>query len=31
MIRNPHHLVAALGLGLFAALAHAQATPAGLW
>ena len=35
MIRNPHHLIAALGLGLFAALAHsqvlAQATPAGLW
>ena len=25
------HLVAALSLGLFAALAHAQATPAGLW
>ena len=25
------HLVIALGLGLFAALAHAQATPAGLW
>ncbi len=24
-------LVAALGLGLFAALAHAQATPAGVW
>ena len=31
MIRKPHHLIAALGLGLFAALAHAQATPAGLW
>ena len=31
MIRHPHHLVAALGLGLFAALAHAQTTPAGLW
>ena len=31
MIRNPHHLIATLGLGLFAALAHAQATPAGLW
>ena len=31
MIRNPRHLIAALGLGLFAALAHAQATPAGLW
>jgi uncharacterized protein (DUF2147 family) len=28
---NTKHLVAALGLGLFAALAHAQATPAGLW
>ena len=31
MIRNTRHLIAALGLGLFAALAHAQATPAGLW
>ena len=31
MIRKPHHLIAALGLGLFAALAHAQVTPAGLW
>ncbi len=31
MTRHPHHLIAALGLGLFAALAHAQATPAGLW
>ena len=31
MIRQTRHLVAALGLGLFAALAHAQATPAGLW
>ena len=31
MTRNTHHLVAALGLGLFAAIAHAQATPAGLW
>ena len=35
MICNPHHLIAALGLGLLAALAHsqvlAQATPAGLW
>ena len=31
MIRRTRHLVAALGLGLFAALAHAQATPAGLW
>ena len=26
-----HHLAAALGLTLFAAFAHAQATPAGLW
>src|SRR3954468_5738194 len=31
MIRHTRTLVAALGLGLFAALAHAQATPAGLW
>jgi uncharacterized protein (DUF2147 family) len=31
MIRNTRHLVAALGLSLFAAIAHAQATPAGLW
>ena len=39
MFRDTCHLVAALGLGLFAALAHAQAhaqaypqaTPAGLW
>ena len=31
MIRKPPHLVAALSLGLFAAIAHAQATPAGLW
>ena len=31
MIRAPRQIVAALGLGLFAALAHAQATPAGLW
>jgi uncharacterized protein (DUF2147 family) len=31
MIRKTPHLVAALGLGLFAAIAHAQATPAGLW
>jgi uncharacterized protein (DUF2147 family) len=31
MIRQTSHLVVALGLGLFAALAHAQATPAGLW
>lgn len=28
---HTRHLVAALGLGLFVALAHAQATPAGLW
>ena len=26
-----HHLAAALGLTLFAAFAHAQATPAGVW
>jgi len=31
MIRHTRSLVAALGLGLFAALAHAQATPTGLW
>ena len=31
MIRQTTHLVVALGLGLFAAIAHAQATPAGLW
>jgi uncharacterized protein (DUF2147 family) len=31
MIRNTRRLVAALSLGLFAAIAHAQATPAGLW
>jgi len=31
MIRKTPHLVAALSLGLFAAIAHAQATPAGLW
>jgi len=35
MIKNTRHLVAALGLGLFAGFlhtaAHAQATPAGLW
>ena len=31
MIRNTRPLVAALGLGFFAVLAHAQATPAGLW
>ena len=31
MNRQTSHLVVALGLGLFAALAHAQATPAGVW
>jgi uncharacterized protein (DUF2147 family) len=31
MIRHTRHLVAALGLGLFAAFAQAQATPVGLW
>ena len=31
MFRQTRHLAIALGLGLFAALAHAQATPAGLW
>ena len=31
MIRQARQLAIALGLGLFAALAHAQATPAGLW
>ena len=31
MIRQTTHLALALGLGLFAAMAHAQATPAGLW
>ena len=31
MIRHTRPLVAALSLGLFAAIAHAQATPAGLW
>lgn len=31
MIRSTRQLVTALGLGLFAAIAHAQATPAGLW
>ena len=31
MIRHTRSLVAALGLGLFAVFAHAQATPAGLW
>ena len=31
MIQPTRHLITALGLGLFAALAHAQATPAGLW
>ena len=31
MIPQTKKLVVALGLGLFAAIAHAQATPAGLW
>ncbi len=31
MIRQTRQLALALGLGLFAAIAHAQATPAGLW
>ena len=31
MIRQTRQLAIALGLGQFAALAHAQATPAGLW
>ena len=31
MIRHTRHLAAALGLGLFTAIAHAQATPAGVW
>ena len=31
MICNLRPLVVALGLGFFAALAHAQATPAGMW
>jgi uncharacterized protein (DUF2147 family) len=31
MIHCAKPLVAALGLGLFASIAHAQATPAGLW
>ena len=31
MIHQTRSLVAALSLGLFAAWAHAQATPAGLW
>ncbi|HEY8709093.1 MAG TPA: DUF2147 domain-containing protein [Burkholderiaceae bacterium] len=31
MMRRTPHLVAALVLGLYAALAHAQATPAGVW
>ena len=30
-IRQTRQLAMALGLGLFAAIAHAQATPAGLW
>ena len=31
MIRQTRQLVFSLGLGLFAALAHAQTTPGGLW
>ena len=31
MIRYARQLVAALSFGLFASIAHAQATPAGLW
>src|SRR5438445_9986507 len=31
MILHPFSLVAAIGLGLGAHLAHAQATPTGLW
>jgi uncharacterized protein (DUF2147 family) len=31
MIHRARPLVAALGFGLFASIAHAQATPAGLW
>jgi len=31
MIRQTRQLVIALGLGFFAVIAHAQATPAGLW
>ena len=31
MIHHTRHLAAALGLGLFTAIAHAQATPAGVW
>lgn len=31
IIRQTRQLVIALGLGLFAAFAHAQATPVGLW
>ena len=31
MIHDTKRLVAVLGFGLFAALAHAQSTPAGLW
>jgi uncharacterized protein (DUF2147 family) len=30
-VRQTRQLVVAIGFGLFAALAHAQATPAGLW
>jgi uncharacterized protein (DUF2147 family) len=31
MFRQTRYLVAALGLAMFAAIAHAQTTPAGLW
>jgi uncharacterized protein (DUF2147 family) len=31
MTRHRRHVAAALTLGLFGALAHAQATPAGVW
>jgi uncharacterized protein (DUF2147 family) len=31
MIHHARHAVAALGLGFFCVLAHAQATPVGLW
>ena len=31
MIRHTRHLAAAVGFGLFASIAQAQATPAGLW
>jgi len=31
MIRHTHQLVAAMSFAMFASIAHAQATPAGLW